>query len=100
MTKEILKGWRKQAKLRRHLRYPRVEIGISPGYGSYKTKMRMSTFVEKDGRLMLVSDGFELDVLVDVWEGLEAFKKHFYTICALTIEKGIFNTKTSIKEPK
>lgn len=101
MTKRQRSDWFDLAVKYRELRYPKYNLQVS-NYFKYDgpvNRILLETFIKRDDRLMYVSDWFEpigqfnLDM---IREALKKFQEH----CELVDKEGIFNTRTTIKEPK
>jgi len=102
MDETILKGWKILATSRFNLRYPKIDLGVTLPHSKHgRGDIKMETFIRSKNKekLMFVRDSFKYSVNEDVFEIIETFKKHFIKRCELTIDKGIFNSQTSINEP-
>lgn len=101
MEKKDRSNWLDKAVKYRNMRYPNYNLRVSHHY-KYDTPVNtitLETFVRKGDRLMYVSDSyiysgqFEIGMLRTC---LEKFNEN----CIKVFKDGIFNTKTTIKEPK
>ena len=94
--------WMNKASERIDLRYPKVDLGVTPPFGERKEGIiTLNTFVSNKAkdRLILVVQKYHYTSEQNVFESIEQFKKRFDEQCLLYKEKFIFNIETSISEP-